>query len=148
MSRGGPGMRVQVDVLSAKAIKQLGATEHRAEYLEPVLRVSARVLGEGLTRNFQTRGSFFGSPWPAKKDGSPATLNRTGALQSSVAGLTRTTKAQAIAGFSGPEAFIARFHQAGTSRGLPARPLVGHADITRTRLIDMLERYLVDGDLR
>ena len=138
-------MRVRVDVISDEAIRRLNDTGERAVYLRPVLVAGSTVLNQGLIRNFRSQGRDIGTPWPRKADGSRATLVKTGALQAQVANLSRQTKTMGIAGMKGDRAFIARFHQGGTSRGLPARPIMGYSSATRYGLIAMVERYLVDG---
>ena len=136
---------VKNDRKVADGIIDLGG---RATSAQPVLTAASEVLQAGLARNFRSRGGALGAPWSARVDGSPATLQgETGGLEAALTGgdgsFKRTTATMGIAGARGDSAFIARFHQGGTTRGLPARKVVGVSDTDQAVLLKMVERYLL-----
>ncbi|MCW3039357.1 MAG: Phage virion morphosis family [Solirubrobacterales bacterium] len=142
-------MKFTLDVLNAdRARRNIEAVGERATNAKPVLEEAAKVLANGITVNFATHGAHFGEPWPAKADGTPATLVEFGGLAAAVGNLQRATNTMAVAGIRGPEAYIARFHQGGTEdrgRGgkLPRRRIVGVSVYERVRVLNMVEQYLV-----
>lgn len=143
-------MKFALDVKNDRAVADgLVDLGQRATSAQLVLTAASGVLQAGLARNFRSRGSALGAPWPAKKDGTPATLRDTGGLEAALTGgsgsFKRTTATMGIAGARGDSAFLARFHQGGTSRGLPARKVVGVSTTDQAVLLRMVQRYLLAG---
>ena len=138
-------MKFALDVRNdRKVADDLVDLGERARNAQPLLRAASEVLAGGLARNFRSRGAELGSPWPAKADGSPATLHATGALEAAMTGpFSRTTKTMGIAGARGDSAFIARFHQGGTKSGVPARKVIGVSRRDESVLLAMVQRYLL-----
>ena len=122
---------VKVNTLGP-ALKKLSAA---GKDTTPVMRSMGNVFKSITEGNFNSVGSSRRpAPWPAKKDGTPATLKKSGLLWHSFH-LTLTPKTATLAN---PTPYAAH-HQFGSSKtsgrgsGLPARPFypVANGELTR-----------------
>lgn len=143
---------------SSQAVSDLVQTGTRAENMRPVFTVIRDLMLDDQKDNFESRGSVFGSPWPAlapgtlaKKAGNSKPLVMTGALEKAATGstgkVTRITKGGVAVGINA-RLFYARFHQAGAKGGsrkgeMPKRELVGITPATREKSLTLIQKYLV-----
>ena len=137
----------------ARARLHLDDVGDRAKDPKAVLNRIADTLQSDQAANFRGQGSMFGgwapnAPATLERKGSSRPLVATGALEQSLqkgrgkGKVRRVTKTRVTLGTS---LFYGRFHQAGTSRGVPQRKIVGIRPV-RTRLaVKMLERYIAEG---
>lgn len=135
------------DKKTGHLLQQLG---HRAADPRPVFKEIADLFQRGQARQFSSGGAYFGTPWAplaestVARTGAHRPLHLTGALERAVAGkgkgkLRRVTKTKVTVGTS---LFYAIFHQGGTSKGVPARPVVGISRRDGKQALTMLERHL------
>ena len=66
-------------------------------------------LGEEFDNNFQ-RGAFFSQTWPAKRDGEPSNLQKTGKLRKSIESVITGNRLK----FSSSEPYAAIHNEGGT----------------------------------
>lgn len=150
-------MRLDLDLNGDKiALRKIDALGDRALETRPLLVAVGKVIQDGIAKQWETGGAYLGgegSPWPdiAKstaerkaREGLSATLHgETGKLQDSLTGgqgsVIRITKLQVRVGTRDPKAY---FHQGGTSRGIPARKLVGIAPADRPKIFSLLRKHM------
>jgi phage gpG-like protein len=149
--------RYDATVDPSDTVANLAGMSGRAENMRPVFTVIRDLMLGDQRRNFEGRGSVFGS-WPAlapgtlaRKGGSSQPLVLTGALQKAATGstgkVTRITKGGVTVGIN-QRIYYARFHQAGAKAGsrkgdLPKRELVGITRSTREKSLTLIQKYLV-----
>lgn len=129
---------VQVDSVTPK-LRRLAAAGRDTT---PVMRAMGNVFKSITEGNFSSHGAEFRtSEWAAKKDGSPATLKKSGLLSHSFhLTVTRTT-----ASVSNPTPYAAA-HQFGyQKRNLPARPFYPIID---DKLTPAAEKMIAAAGLR
>lgn len=110
------GLQIQIahDTVSPDLVRKLRAMEKPQQHLEAMgLALVA------LTKRAFTDSSLRPSPWAARKDGSPASLRKTGMLWQSIRITALDTNSVTV----GSDRAYAAAHQLGSSkRGIPARP--------------------------
>lgn len=79
------------------------------DLITSILRDLQVELGEEFDRNFQ-RGAFFNEPWPAKRDGSPSHLVKTGKLRRSITSVITGNRLR----FTTSEPYAAIHNEGGT----------------------------------
>lgn len=141
-------MKLDISVLHDEAVKtDLHMLGNRAANPLPAFSRVGLLLEAGIRRQFASRGAEFGKQWPAlaaetaARKGSSTPLVDTGAMLGSL--YSKPLKASVKAGLKD---YKARFAQGGTSRGEPARPVVGASRGTEGAAINMVRDYLL-GDL-
>jgi hypothetical protein len=140
-----------------EAADKLLVMGEKATNATPAFAAVAALLVEGHKRQFESKGAFLGTPWPAD---TPATQARkltagiegginvdSGAMESAAMGGTGkvevATPSMARAGISG-RIYWARFAQAGLSgRRIPPRPVVGIGASEGQEAIEMLEAFII-----
>ena len=79
------------------------------DLITTILRDLQVELGEEFDRNFQ-RGAFFNQPWPAKRDGSPSHLVKSGKLRRSITSVITGNRLR----FTTSEPYAAIHNEGGT----------------------------------
>jgi hypothetical protein len=131
------GFEMTVDGVDA-AVGEMRDLVLWAEDMSPAMRQVKALLIEGHRQQFQSKGGYLGTPWPANAEATIArkarhgipslssTMVEEGSLQEAAEGgrgsRSRATKSMASAGVS---LFYARFHINPKRAGMPARPVVG-----------------------
>lgn len=144
-------MRFDLDIKGdQKVVDNLDDLAHRASNLKPVFEAVANIFAAGIKHTWATKGAYIDKPWPqlaaatverkAREGKSPEMLRATGVLQRSVLDniYTRIATTQVRVGVQGSDQYRARFHQGGTSQGMPARPLVGIAKQDRKEIFRLV----------
>lgn len=149
--------RYDADVDPSDTVANLAGISGRAENMRPVFTVIRELMLSDQRRNFESRGSVFGSPWPdlapgslARKSGGSKPLVLTGTLEKAATGgtgkVTRITKSGVTVGIN-QRIHYARFHQAGAKGGrkgdMPKREVVGINRMTREKSLTLIQKYLV-----
>lgn len=152
--------RYDADVDPSDTVANLAGISGRAENMRPVFTVIRELMLSDQRRNFESRGSVFGSPWPdlapgslARKSGGSKPLVLTGTLEKAATGgtgkVTRITKSEVTVGINA-RIYYARFHQAGAEgenrKGeseMPKREVVGINRTTREKSLTLIQKYLV-----
>lgn len=79
------------------------------DLITSILRDLQVELADEFDRNFQ-RGAFFNEPWPAKRDGSPSHLVKTGKLRRSIQSVITGNRLK----FTSSEPYAAIHNEGGT----------------------------------
>lgn len=125
-----------------RVAREIKAMRERAQDVSPAWEALLTWFSEQNFQQFLTRGARWGTPWrPISEDWrsykvaqghAQDILIMTGRLAHSLTlrplGVEHITGREVSAGTNVP---YARFHQTGTRRGLPARPLFSSAQIRR-----------------
>ena len=130
-------------------MKHMDKVVERAGDISAPLNKGADIVAAGIKKNWDTKGAYFGSGWPAiaettllqkLHDGYPSeTLVATGALKNSLTGgsdwIRRLAKTQITLGTRN---YKSRFHQGGvTSRGLPKRKVLAITAADRKKIFQI-----------
>lgn len=130
--------------------------QKRIKTLRRAWRSVGRYLSGEFRKQFTSQGAYFGKPWapldpqyrawksvhyPGRK-----ILVQSGSLRDSLThrpmGVERYHLDSAEFGSDDPKAI---FHQRGTRRGIPPRPMVVVNQKMRTDITDILAKYITDG---
>lgn len=143
---------LQITVIGEdEAARELAMMGARALDLRPALGEIRRELIAGNRRQFESRGSYFGSGWAPlaeatiRRKGGDDPLVATGKLRNSlIGGAGRRTRITRSGVSVGTSADFARFAHSGTSHQ-PARQLVGIAPSELMSAKRTISRYITDG---
>jgi hypothetical protein len=156
-SFGGPAVSMEVRGAkdAARRIEEIG---ERAEDMRPAMRLIKVILEEGHARQFATKGSFLGTPWPENSPETVARKARSGApslasqmvesgdLQESLSGGKGGRSRVSKGGVSvGTSLFYALFHLNPQRDGMPARPVVGVNREQEETALSLIERHVIRG---
>ena len=138
--------------------RQLEEYADRAEDFRPVWPLVGDLVSQAVGEQFATEGARFHTPWkPLDPDykrwkiqqgWSSQTLVASGRMRDSF-----TSRPMAIERYYpdhadfGSDVEYAEYHQTGTSRGLPRRPIVDWEDETLLRDVDGVLQSYLDGEL-
>ncbi|HEY6731895.1 MAG TPA: phage virion morphogenesis protein [Solirubrobacterales bacterium] len=159
--RSGPRMSLGFEGLDASS-EMLRDAAARGEDMRPAMGRIKLLLVEGHERQFESKGDYFGTPWPAD---SPATITRKaregvpslsdtlvsrGDLQAALSGgpgsRSRVSRGSVSVGVSTFTAIFTQGGASGSRRGdQPARPIVGVAAPEQEASRRILLSYLVNG---
>ncbi len=155
-------MEFEMNIGASTAIDLLGDYADRTEDMKPAMQSIRDLLVEGHARNFESRGSFLGEPWPAL---APSTLERkarqglpaqpmvaTGELRTALRGgrgrYTSATKTRARAGVN-RRLFRARMSVAGAEGGRrgkqPVRSIIGTTRGQREQSTSIIQTFMDTG---
>lgn len=149
---------IEYEVLGTKAagerITLIGAN---AQDLKPAFALIRELIIEGHKRQFESQGSFLGTPWPplapstqarkAREGLSSDPLEATEALRTALFGGTgRSTSVtrSAVRVGVGKRVFYGLFAGKGT-KYQPARPITGMSATEGQEALDILERFVMRG---
>lgn len=140
----------------------LARLEERTGDMRPATRAVRSLIAEGLARNFESKGSFFGESWPPLAESTRERKARqglplepmvaTGLLSQALTGgrgkVARATRTTAAAGAS-KRIFWLRFSQKGSKGSRhgeqPPRSLIGTTTTQREAAVSIIHRYLETG---
>ncbi len=148
-----PGMEITG---VSEAVADLRGITDRAEDMRPAMYQIRELLIAAHTKNFRSRGGYFGTPW---KPNAPATIARkartgvpslsstmveSGDLQESLEGgagsHNRVTRSMVRVGTS---LFYAVFHIKPKRAGMPARPTVGVTEREEEAAVAIVDNRLM-----
>lgn len=141
--------------LAAERIQLIGA---RGTNLAPVMELIKQIIMEGHAKQFESKGGYLGTPWPAlatstvvrkEEQGLPSdTLEATGALRTALMGgtgrKTSVTRTLVRVGLAKSVAWYGLFAARGTKRE-PARPITGMTPTSSEEALGMIQRYVTEG---
>lgn len=156
--RSGPSYGLEVEGLPEANSMLLDAAA-RGEDMRPAMAKIKLLFIAGHKENFESRGAFFGEPWPAN---SPETLERKGrdggslssvmvdegALEEALSGgtgrRTRVSRGSVSVGVSLIEALFSQGGAAGVRRGVqPKRVVLGITMTQREESVAILTDFLM-----
>jgi phage gpG-like protein len=158
MSPARADLEVFGDKEAADLLRQVG---DRAVDMKPAFAKCYTIMEEGLRKQFESKGAYLGTPWPALAKTTLERKAREGLSSEPLVGASQILKTSLEGGRGriksvtktqvriGTKDFVARFHQGGskTKAGLPARKLVGVSRGDWSRVFATIRSYLSTGRL-
>ena len=141
--------------------RRLAKMADRAIDMRPAMQMVKQVMTEGHIKNFESQGTEFGGKWPLNAPGTVARklrmgqgtepMKATGALEKAIHGgkgrRTRVGKTSVRVGVSLPQARynLIGSYTAATNSRRPRRATIGMSRGTRSRALEICERFIVEG---